>query len=55
MSTKIDELQAAHSGFHHLSEEEWQHMAFYCMVMAFWEVISCFYYFGDTNMLIQIH
>uniref|UniRef100_A0A0B7KCE8 Zn(2)-C6 fungal-type domain-containing protein n=1 Tax=Bionectria ochroleuca TaxID=29856 RepID=A0A0B7KCE8_BIOOC len=38
MSTKIAELQAAHSGFHHLSEEEWQHMAFYCMVMAFWEL-----------------
>ncbi|CAH0026991.1 unnamed protein product [Clonostachys rhizophaga] len=40
MSTKIDELQAAHSGFHHLSEEEWQHMAFYCMVMAFWETLQ---------------
>ncbi|CAH0058228.1 unnamed protein product [Clonostachys solani] len=40
MSIKIDELQAAHSGFHHLSEEEWQHMAFYCMVMAFWETLQ---------------
>ncbi|VUC29148.1 unnamed protein product [Clonostachys rosea] len=40
MSVKINELQAAHSGFHHLSEDEWQHMAFYCMVMAFWETLQ---------------
>jgi len=38
MSAQLAELSAADSGLKNLSEENWQHIAFFCIVMMFWEV-----------------
>ena len=40
MSVRLTQMKRVDSSFHALSEEEWQHFAFFCLVMAFCEV--CF-------------
>jgi hypothetical protein len=40
MSARMTEMKRAGSDFYHLSDEDWQHFAFFCLVMAFWEVCS---------------
>ena len=40
MSVRLAEMKRADSDFHDISEEDWQHFAFFCLVMAFWEVRS---------------
>lgn len=38
MSTKLEELKYNDSEFKALTEDEWQHFAFFCIVMACWEL-----------------
>ncbi|KAI0847157.1 hypothetical protein F5Y00DRAFT_122026 [Daldinia vernicosa] len=38
MSAKLTELHDADSGFRNLSEGDWQHLVFFCIVMACWEL-----------------
>lgn len=40
MSVRLTEMKRADSDFHDISEEDWQHLAFFCLVMAFCEVCS---------------
>jgi hypothetical protein len=41
MSVRLTEMKRGDSGFHNISEEDWQHFAFFCLVMAFYEVCPC--------------
>jgi hypothetical protein len=38
MSVRLTQMKRVDSSFHAISEEEWQHFAFFCLVMAFCEV-----------------
>lgn len=38
MSTKLEEFKYTESGFQALTEDDWQHLSFFCIVMACWEV-----------------
>ena len=38
MSRRLAKIKRADSDLHKISEEDWQHLAFFCIVMAFWEV-----------------
>lgn len=38
MAAVLAELQHRSLGFECLSEDDWQHLAFFCIAMAFWEV-----------------
>lgn len=38
MSAKLTEMKSEGSSLHNISEEDWQHFAFFCLVMAFCEV-----------------
>jgi hypothetical protein len=38
MSAKVARMKRTGSGFQDLSDDDWQHFAFFCIVMAFWEV-----------------
>ncbi|KAH8649253.1 hypothetical protein BX600DRAFT_517630 [Xylariales sp. PMI_506] len=38
MSVRLSELKKLYSDFHDLPEEDWQHLAFFCLVMMFWEL-----------------
>ncbi|KAI1394363.1 uncharacterized protein F4822DRAFT_424842 [Hypoxylon trugodes] len=38
MSAKLEELKYADSGFQVPTEDNWQHLAFFCIVMACWEL-----------------
>lgn len=40
MSVRLTEMRRAGYDFHNITEEDWQHFAFFCLVMAFWEVCS---------------
>lgn len=40
MSARLAEMTHAGSNFANISDEDWQHFAFFCLVMAFWEVCS---------------
>ncbi|KAJ5087927.1 hypothetical protein N7456_011543 [Penicillium angulare] len=39
MSTQLAQLKCAGTGLRDISEDDWQHLAFFCMVMMFWELI----------------
>lgn len=38
MSARMTEMKRAGSDFPYMSDEDWQHFAFFCLVMAFWEI-----------------
>lgn len=38
MSAKLAEMNRAGSDLGHIADQDWQHFAFFCLVMAFWEV-----------------
>ena len=38
MSTKLEEFKYTESGLQALTEDDWQHLSFFCIVMACWEV-----------------
>lgn len=40
MSVRLAELKRIDSEVYDISEEDWQHLAFFCLVMMFWEVCS---------------
>lgn len=40
MSARLAEMKREGSDFYHMSDEDWQHFAFFCLIMAFWEVWS---------------
>lgn len=40
MSVRLTEMKRGDSDLHNISEEDWQHFAFFCLVMAFCEVCS---------------
>lgn len=40
MSLRLREMIRTGSNFDNISDEDWQHSAFFCLVMAFWEVCS---------------
>ncbi|KAH6880656.1 hypothetical protein B0T10DRAFT_581188 [Thelonectria olida] len=40
MSVRLAELKRADSDFEGISEEDWQHLSVFCLVMMFWEVCS---------------
>lgn len=42
MSARLTEMKRVDSGFHDIAEDDWQHFAFFCLVMAFWEVCSSY-------------
>ncbi|KAJ3526805.1 hypothetical protein NM208_g11011 [Fusarium decemcellulare] len=38
MSARTTRMNRAGSDFYHISDQDWQHFAFFCLVMAFWEM-----------------
>jgi hypothetical protein len=38
MSVRLTAMNCADSDLHDIPEEDWQHLTFFCLVMAFWEV-----------------
>ncbi|KAJ5287113.1 hypothetical protein N7478_002799 [Penicillium angulare] len=40
MSTQLAQLKCVGPGLRDISEDNWQHLAFFCIVMMFWEILQ---------------